>query len=80
MQRLLQLMNSPHTLQKKVRNPTLCTLVAAGMFPFGKVKFTQAFHGSSLDNNEYMGEPAGVLLTMGGITVYHTGDTGLLGI
>jgi L-ascorbate metabolism protein UlaG (beta-lactamase superfamily) len=35
------------------------------MFPFGKVKFTQAFHGSSLDNNEYMGEPAGVLLTMG---------------
>ncbi len=49
------------------------------MFPFGKVKFTQAFHGSSLDNNEYMGEPAGVLLTMGGITVYHTGDTGLFG-
>ncbi|MCE5305718.1 metal-dependent hydrolase [bacterium] len=49
------------------------------MFPFGKVKFTQAFHGSSLDNNEYMGEPAGVLLTMGGITVYHTGDTGIFG-
>ncbi len=49
------------------------------MFPFGKVKFTQAFHGSSLDNNEYMGEPAGVLLTMGGITIYHTGDTGIFG-
>jgi len=48
-------------------------------FPFGKVKFTQAFHGSSLDNNEYMGEPAGVIISMGGSNVYHTGDTGLFG-
>ncbi|HPD33601.1 MAG TPA: metal-dependent hydrolase [Bacteroidota bacterium] len=48
-------------------------------FPFGKVKFTQAFHGSSLENNEYMGEPAGVIISMGGINVYHTGDTGLFG-
>ncbi len=45
-------------------------------FPFGKVKFTIAHHGSSV-GSEYMGEPAGVLITMGGKTIYHTGDTGL---
>lgn len=46
-------------------------------FPFGKVKFTIAHHGSANGNNEYMGEPAGVIITMGGKTIYHTGDTGL---
>lgn len=46
-------------------------------FPFGKVKFTIAHHGSALDDNDYMGEPAGVIVTMGGKTIYHTGDTGI---
>lgn len=46
-------------------------------FPFGKVKFTIAHHGSSIKDNEYMGEPAGVIITMGGKTIYHAGDTGL---
>lgn len=46
-------------------------------FPFGRVKFTIAHHGSASPDGRYMGEPAGVLVTMGGKTVYHCGDTGL---
>lgn len=46
-------------------------------FPFGKLKFTMAHHGSAVGDNEYMGEPAGVIISMGGKTIYHTGDTGL---
>jgi len=46
-------------------------------FPFGRLKFTIAHHGSSSPEGLYMGEPAGVVITMGGKTVYHTGDTGL---
>lgn len=46
-------------------------------FPFGRLKFTIAHHGSATPDGLYMGEPAGVLITMGGKTIYHTGDTGL---
>ncbi|MBE2217156.1 MAG: metal-dependent hydrolase [Ignavibacteria bacterium] len=48
-------------------------------FPFGRVKFTIAHHSSSIDNGEghYMGEAAGVVITAGGRTIYHAGDTGL---
>lgn len=46
-------------------------------FPFGRLKFTIAHHGSASPDGQYMGEPAGVVITMGGRTVYHTGDTGL---
>ena len=49
----------------------------AHAFPFGRVKFTIAHHGSSSPDGQYMGEAAGVVITMGGKTVYHTGDTGL---
>lgn len=49
----------------------------AHMFPFGRLKFTIAHHGSASPEGHYMGEPAGVVITMGGKTVYHTGDTGL---
>jgi L-ascorbate metabolism protein UlaG (beta-lactamase superfamily) len=48
-------------------------------FPFGKVKLTQAFHGSALPDGSYGGMPAGVLITVEGKTLYHTGDTGLFG-
>ncbi|WP_411345522.1 metal-dependent hydrolase [Paenibacillus sp. WLX1005] len=47
-----------------------------------KVKYTLAFHSSSneLDGqNVYLGEPAGILLTIGGKTLYHAGDTALFG-
>ena len=46
-------------------------------FPFGKVKLTQAFHGSSFPDGSYGGMPAGVLITIEGKTVFHSGDTGL---
>ncbi|MDD4052317.1 MAG: metal-dependent hydrolase [candidate division Zixibacteria bacterium] len=48
-------------------------------FPFGKVKLTIAHHGSAAGESglEYTGNPCGFVFTMGGKTVYHTGDTGL---
>lgn len=53
----------------------------ARQFDFGKVKFTQAFHGSSYvtENNEivYTGMPGGILFFAEGITIYHAGDTAL---
>ena len=53
----------------------------ARQFDFGKVKFTQAFHGSSYvtENNEiiYTGMPGGILFTAEGKTIYHAGDTAL---
>lgn len=52
----------------------------AHSFPFGRVKFTIAHHGSSLGTDEgriAMGNPAGILITVGGKTIYHAGDTGL---
>lgn len=55
----------------------------ARQFEFGKVKFTQAFHGSSYvtENSEiiYTGMPAGILFTAEGKTIYHAGDTALFG-
>ncbi len=56
-----------------------------GMNPGGKVKtawgfvaFTQAFHSSS-HSGRYMGNACGVVLNLGGKTVYHCGDTGIFG-
>jgi L-ascorbate metabolism protein UlaG (beta-lactamase superfamily) len=46
-------------------------------FPFGKVKFTIAHHGSVTNDNVYGGEPAGIIIEACGRTIYHTGDTGL---
>ena len=52
-------------------------------FSFGKVKLTQAIHGSAfLDddgNITYTGNPCGYLLTIEHKTIYHAGDTGLFG-
>ncbi|WP_394233210.1 metal-dependent hydrolase [Niallia oryzisoli] len=50
-------------------------------FDFGRVKLTQAFHGTGLqtgDNNiVYCGMPAGILFMSEGKTIYHAGDTAL---
>ena len=43
---------------------------------FGWVAFTQAFHSSS-HRGRYMGQPCGLVINIGGVTVYHAGDTGL---
>jgi L-ascorbate metabolism protein UlaG (beta-lactamase superfamily) len=46
--------------------------------PFGWVAFTQAFHSSSYEGR-YMGMPCGLVVQVGGVTIYHCGDTGLFG-
>ncbi|PKL82852.1 MAG: metal-dependent hydrolase [Ignavibacteriae bacterium HGW-Ignavibacteriae-3] len=46
-------------------------------FDFGHVKFTIAHHGSMTPDNQYAGEPSGVVLSIDGKKLYHTGDTGL---
>lgn len=45
-------------------------------FPFGRVKLTIAHHGSSADTGP-LGNPCGFVVSMGGKTLYHAGDTGL---
>lgn len=45
---------------------------------FGSVTFVHAFHSSSLDG-KYMGMPNGLVISMGGTTFYHCGDTGIFG-
>jgi L-ascorbate metabolism protein UlaG (beta-lactamase superfamily) len=46
-------------------------------FPWGRVKLVPAIHGSALPDGSYGGHPAGLLLFMGGKTVYYAGDTAL---
>jgi len=43
---------------------------------WGWVAFTQAFHSSSF-KGRYAGAACGVVLELGGVRVYHCGDTGL---
>ena len=45
---------------------------------FGWVAFTQAFHSSSFEGR-YMGMPCGLVINIGGTTIYHAGDTALFG-
>jgi len=46
-------------------------------FEFGKLKFTMAMHGTSTPDGAYAGLAAGVILSIDGVNLYHTGDTGL---
>lgn len=49
-------------------------------FEFGKVKMTQALHGSGIYNGTEIicgGNPCGFLIEINGKKVYHAGDTGL---
>jgi L-ascorbate metabolism protein UlaG (beta-lactamase superfamily) len=49
-------------------------------FPFGRVKLTLAFHGSSLPDGSYGGNPCGFLLSFkDGTKAYDAADTGLFG-
>jgi L-ascorbate metabolism protein UlaG (beta-lactamase superfamily) len=47
------------------------------LFAFGHVKLTIAHHGSTGPNGEALGNPAGIVCTIGGKKIYHAGDTGL---
>jgi L-ascorbate metabolism protein UlaG (beta-lactamase superfamily) len=49
-------------------------------FPFGRVKLVVAIHGGTVDGpggEKYTTFPCGFLVTLGGKTVYHAGDTAL---
>lgn len=69
------------TLNKGVENARPMNIGGKTDFEFGSVKFVQAFHSSSLTNDDgisiYLGMPMGVILEVEGKTIYHTGDTGL---
>ncbi|MCA9734430.1 MAG: metal-dependent hydrolase [Deferribacteres bacterium] len=66
--------------QNGVKNAHPMHIGGAHEFPFGRVKFTIAHHGSTLTTDKGMiplGNPMGVLITGNGKTLYHSGDTGL---
>jgi L-ascorbate metabolism protein UlaG (beta-lactamase superfamily) len=49
-------------------------------FPFGRVKLVVAIHGGMIEGDEggrYTTFPCGYVVTVGGKSVYHTGDTAL---
>jgi len=64
-------------IKSKGHNAHNMHIGGAHSFEFGKVKFTIAHHGSMTPDNQYAGEAAGVLITIDGKTIYHTGDTGI---
>jgi L-ascorbate metabolism protein UlaG (beta-lactamase superfamily) len=52
------------------------------IFEFGKVRMTQALHGSSLEEGGeaiFTGNPCGDVIHCDGKCVYHAGDTGIFG-
>jgi L-ascorbate metabolism protein UlaG (beta-lactamase superfamily) len=48
-------------------------------FPFGEAFYSIAFHTSSFMDGTYGGQPGGWVVTTGGKTIYHAGDTALFG-
>jgi L-ascorbate metabolism protein UlaG (beta-lactamase superfamily) len=48
-------------------------------FDWGWVKLVQAFHTNTTPDGTAIGNPAGVIVNLGGVTVYHLGDTCLFG-
>lgn len=69
------------TTNKNVENVRAMNIGGKAEFEFGTVKFVQAFHSSSLTDDNgipvYLGMPMGVIIEVEGKTIYHTGDTGL---
>jgi L-ascorbate metabolism protein UlaG (beta-lactamase superfamily) len=51
----------------------------AHTFPFGRLKFTPAWHSNSLPDGSYGGMPMGLIVEAEGKRVYHAGDTALFG-
>jgi L-ascorbate metabolism protein UlaG (beta-lactamase superfamily) len=52
----------------------------AHQFPFGTVKLVTAIHGGMVEGDEagrFTTHPCGYVVTMGGMRLYHTGDTAL---
>jgi L-ascorbate metabolism protein UlaG (beta-lactamase superfamily) len=50
----------------------------AHRFPFGTVKLVPAIHGGAIEGGKGLNTtPCGLVLTLGGVRVYHAGDTAL---
>ncbi len=47
--------------------------------PFGRVQLTIAHHSSGLPDGSYGGNPAGFLISIGGVLIYDAADTALFG-
>jgi L-ascorbate metabolism protein UlaG (beta-lactamase superfamily) len=49
-------------------------------FPFGQVKLFPAFHGGLIEGGDAGGccTPCGIIVRMGGLSIYHAGDTSLM--
>ncbi|SCS30300.1 metal-dependent hydrolase [Staphylococcus caeli] len=69
------------TTYHNVENVRPMNIGGKANFEFGSVKYVQAFHSSSLTDDNgipvYLGMPMGIVLEIEGKTIYHTGDTGL---
>jgi L-ascorbate metabolism protein UlaG (beta-lactamase superfamily) len=59
-----------------VADPNLGGTVA---FEWGSVKLVQAFHTDTTPDGRVIGNQAGLVVGIGGATVYHLGDTALFG-
>lgn len=46
-------------------------------FPFGRLRFTPAWHSNSFTDGTYAGMPMGCVIEADGLRVYHAGDTAL---
>src|SRR2546426_7701264 len=69
-----------HTRLQGDWSSDVCSSDLAREFSFGRVKLVPAFHGGAVEGDatgQFTTNPCGVVLTMGGRTVYHCGDTGL---
>lgn len=44
-----------------------------------KITLVPAWHSSSSDEGEYLGNPAGLIIQLGAHTIYHAGDTSIFG-
>lgn len=64
-------------LESKGLNAHPMHIGGSRQFDFGRLKFTMAMHGTATPEGTYAGLAAGVILTIDGVTLYHTGDTGL---
>jgi len=49
----------------------------SGKFPFGRVKYVNAIHSSSLPDGTYGGNPGGFVIESASGNFYYSGDTGL---
>src|SRR2546427_829902 len=65
--------------EQGVRNVSDPNIGGTVRFDWGWVKLVQAFHSSTTPDGKAIHPPAGLVINIGGTTVYHLGDTGLFG-